>query len=236
MTLRPFFSFYGSKWRLGPKYPEPKYGTIIEPFAGSAGYSLRYPEREIVLVDKDPIICAIWRWLIAAGPDDIFSLPTLKRGESLDSYDLPQEAKWLMGLWIDQAQWYPCKTATLFADYGHGRRNACDMYKARIVHQLGSIRHWIITEADYTEMPNRAATWFIDPPYQVAGHKYRYGPKQLDYESLGSWCRSRSGQVIVCENVGASWLPFESFSEQFGVPFKGKRHISKEAVWLNETT
>ena len=95
--LRPFFSFYGSKWRLAPRYPPPRYATIIEPFAGSAGYSLRYPEREIILIDKDPIVAGLWRWLISASPDDILSLPVLKRGESLDDYEMPREARWLMG-------------------------------------------------------------------------------------------------------------------------------------------
>jgi hypothetical protein len=30
----------------------------------------------------------------------------------------------------------------------------------------------------------------------------------LDYEALGAWCRSRPGQRIVCEQAGATWLPF----------------------------
>jgi hypothetical protein len=32
--LRPFFSFYGGKWRIARHYPTPKYDIIIEPFAG----------------------------------------------------------------------------------------------------------------------------------------------------------------------------------------------------------
>ena len=35
--LRPFFGYYGGKWRDAVKhYPEPAFETIIEPFAGSA--------------------------------------------------------------------------------------------------------------------------------------------------------------------------------------------------------
>jgi hypothetical protein len=41
-TVRPFFSFFGSKWRVAPHYPAPERDLIIEPFAGSAGYSLRH--------------------------------------------------------------------------------------------------------------------------------------------------------------------------------------------------
>lgn len=46
MTLHPFFPYYGSKWSLGPLYPAPRHDRIIEPFAGSACYSLHHPERD----------------------------------------------------------------------------------------------------------------------------------------------------------------------------------------------
>jgi len=42
--LRPFWRYYGGKWRAAPSYPSPRCETIIEPFAGAAGYSLRYPD------------------------------------------------------------------------------------------------------------------------------------------------------------------------------------------------
>jgi site-specific DNA-adenine methylase len=51
MSLRPFFTYTGGKYRLAPRYPEPRHNLIIEPFAGSAGYSLRHPEREVLLID-----------------------------------------------------------------------------------------------------------------------------------------------------------------------------------------
>ena len=35
MTLRPFFSYYGGKWRSAVKhYPAPEFDQIVEPFAG----------------------------------------------------------------------------------------------------------------------------------------------------------------------------------------------------------
>ena len=39
--LKPFWRYYGGKYRAAPAYPPPRLGTIVEPFAGSAGYSLR---------------------------------------------------------------------------------------------------------------------------------------------------------------------------------------------------
>jgi site-specific DNA-adenine methylase len=35
-NLRPFFTFYGGKWRAAPFYDAPTHGHIVEPFAGSA--------------------------------------------------------------------------------------------------------------------------------------------------------------------------------------------------------
>lgn len=33
----------------------------------------------------------------------------------------------------------------------------------------------------------------------------------LDYAVLADWCRTRRGQVMVCEQDGAEWLPFVPF-------------------------
>ena len=74
-ALRPFISFYGAKWRASKHYPAPVHNTIVEPFAGSAGYSLRYPSHDIILNDLDPVLARIWRDLVAASADDIMALP-----------------------------------------------------------------------------------------------------------------------------------------------------------------
>ena len=58
-TIRPFFTFYGGKYRAAPRYPKPKHSRIIEPFAGSAGYSMRYPDLNVTLVDAAPVIAGV---------------------------------------------------------------------------------------------------------------------------------------------------------------------------------
>ena len=73
------------------------------------------------------------------------------------------------------------------------------------------IRHWTLIEGDYHDSPDVRATWFIDPPYQEMGKHYPNGSKDLDFEELGRWCQAQRGQVIVCENEGADWLPFRPF-------------------------
>lgn len=52
-AMRPFFGYYGGKWRDAVKnYPAPEHAVIVEPFAGSAGYALRYPDRKVVLCER----------------------------------------------------------------------------------------------------------------------------------------------------------------------------------------
>jgi hypothetical protein len=69
--MRPFFSFFGSKWHVANYYPAPTHSIIIEPFAGSAGYSLRYPEHQVRLYDADPIICGLRNYLIRVTAEEI---------------------------------------------------------------------------------------------------------------------------------------------------------------------
>src|SRR5262245_39743395 len=62
-TIRPFFGYYGGKWRDAVRnYPPPYHGTIVEPFAGSAGYALRYWDKKVVLYERDPVVAAVWRY------------------------------------------------------------------------------------------------------------------------------------------------------------------------------
>jgi hypothetical protein len=38
-ALKPFFNYYGGKWRVARRYAPPEHDLIIEPFAGAAGYA-----------------------------------------------------------------------------------------------------------------------------------------------------------------------------------------------------
>lgn len=83
MKLKPFFKFYGGKWRATNLYPEPRHNTLIEPFAGSAGYALNYAHLDVKLYDVDPIIVGIWDFLIHASMSDIMDLPDLEMGQDV---------------------------------------------------------------------------------------------------------------------------------------------------------
>ena len=68
----------------------------------------------------------------------------------------------------------------------------------------------------YNDIDNQDATWFIDPPYFNGGQHYPFSNKDLDFNELGNWCKERIGEVIVCENDNATWLPFEHLKELWG--------------------
>jgi site-specific DNA-adenine methylase len=57
LELHPFFSYFGSKYRLAKRYPKPQCDEIIEPFAGSAGYALLYPQKQVYLYEVyEPLV------------------------------------------------------------------------------------------------------------------------------------------------------------------------------------
>lgn len=232
--LRPFFGYYGGKWRDALKhYPAPQHDIIIEPFAGSAGYSLRYFDRKVILCEIDPVLAGIWRYLIRATPSEILSIPDVELDESVDDLKVCPEARWLVGLWLNRGAASPRKRPSKWMREGirpgsfWGAR-----VRQTIAGQVEAIRHWQVLNCSYTECPVQkgAATWFVDPPYAAAGKHYRFGSEQIDYDALATWCRSRRGQVIVCENEGASWLPFQQLAD---VKTTRAERRSKEVVWLS---
>jgi site-specific DNA-adenine methylase len=52
----PLFKWFGSKWLSAKTLPIPICDTIIEPFAGGAGYSLRYFDKKVILAEKNPMV------------------------------------------------------------------------------------------------------------------------------------------------------------------------------------
>jgi hypothetical protein len=230
--LRPFFGYYGGKWRDTPNlYPKPQYGTIVEPFAGSAGYALRYFDRRVILCEVDPILAGIWIYLTRVSSKEILSIPDVPPDGSVDDLRVCQEAKWLVGFWLNRGAERPRRTPSRWMrDEIRPGSFWGERVRRTVASQVDAIRHWEIHNCSYEECPSpRRATWFIDPPYQRAGRHYRFGPEQLRYEDLALWARSRRGQVIVCENEGADWLPFRELAN---VRSTRAGRMSREVYWL----
>ena len=207
--IKPLFPYYGSKWNIARHYPEPDRGLVVEPFAGAAGYACFYGVDDAILIDKDPIIAGLWRYLIATPAAEIMALPDmLAVGDNVDNYPLSQEAKWLIGFWLNRGSAQPKKSRTAYsARTDRAQLNWGPRAKVRIASQLERVRRWRVVEGDYADAPDVEATWFVDPPYGDKGKFYRTGFS--DFAALGDWCRCRRGLVIACEGEGATWLPFQ---------------------------
>ena len=236
MTLRPFFPYYGAKWRAAAHYPPPRFPTIVEPFAGSAGFSLRFPSRRVILVEKDPRVAATWRYLLGVSASEILSLPDIDDDQTVDNLAIAPEARLLIGWWLNAATTTPSKSPGAWMrstvdNGGPGWVQSRPLFwgsrvRERLASQVDRIRHWTLIEADYSDAPDVEASWFVDPPYIEAGRYYPQGPDAISYPDLAAWCRARRGEVVVCENSGASWLPFRPWRA-----IKSARGTSVEVVW-----
>ncbi len=228
--LLPFFCYYGGKWRAAKRYPEPNRKQIVEPFAGAAGYSLRYPHLDVSLYEVDDAVFGVWHYLINVSPAEIMQLPD--NVDNVDEINATPEAKWLIAFWLNKGSATPKRTASSWSKSGDTLTWGA-VVKQRIAAQVPLIRHWKIFIRSYQDAPNIEATWFIDPPYSGAcGRHYRC--KIESYESLSQWCRERLGQVIVCERHGANWLPFKTFTTFQAVYKQGRLASSIEVMWQNE--
>lgn len=240
--LPPLLSYYGSKYTLAPRYPHPQHRQIIEPFAGGASYSLCHAEHDVLLVDKYEKLIAVWQYLIAASPSEILSIPLLGHDETVDDLAVCQEARWLVGWWLNIAVASPRKRMSKWGRVPDARtgkpRVRVEMWgercRERIASTVPHIKHWRAVCADYANLDiAQPATWFVDPPYQLAGKHYVHGSKGIDFAALGAWCASLSGQVLVCENAGASWLPFQPFAVGASSRNYDARK-SVEVLWTND--
>lgn len=231
-TARPFFSYYGSKWTGARHYGPPRRDLVIEPFAGSACYSTRWMCRRVRLYDVSPDICDLWSWLIGCSIEDIQRIP-----DSFEDYAevaaLPRGPQLLVRFWIAKGCARPA--AVLSPWYFQYRRSSdCKVWgpavMRRIIEQKPLLDGWSIECRPWWEVPVEDAHWHIDPPYNNPAGSY-YPHSCMDFAALADWCRSLPGAVDVCENVGATWLPFSPLYE--AVTTRGRRSgaVSREAVW-----
>lgn len=230
-------SYFGSKYATAFMYPRPRHEVIVEPFAGGAGYSLRYWRRRVVLVERSPDVCGAWRVLLERGPDAVRGLPLLEPDDDLRDMDLDDDAKRLIGFWVNSGTAKPCNKLCSWALDGQPDR-ATAFWGPRVRERLARLSaaiqgRWTIIEGDYASAPDEEATWFVDPPYQGDLGDHYWGKNTLDYAQLAAWCQSRKGQVIVCERTGADWLPFDHAGTVKATPGARRKGTADEAVWTN---
>lgn len=244
-NLKAFFSYFGAKNRHAGKYPAPIHGTIIEPFAGSAGYSVRYADRKVILVEKDPAVAGVWDWLIHVSPAEVMRLPVdLDSCNNLERFVTCPEARWFMRAWFNAGAWTGSRKVLspgkrMRDELNQNSKSWGVQIRERIATQVDSIRHWRVFNCGYEDLPwfdlrHNPVTWFIDPPYQRAGNEYAQKASSIDFQHLADFCRTVSGQVIVCEALGADWLPFVSAYDIKGIMRAYSASDSSEAIWYQE--
>jgi len=221
------WSYYGSKSDIADIYPPPKYGLIIEPFAGAAKYSMLHWQKKVLLIDKYQLIVELWIYLQQVTEMRLKWLPDLEDFKQGDKF---QDIKGVTSI----------ERKLMSFSFGRGdtsARNSMSVTnnwkrdKQRYIENIHKIRHWVIKLGDYKQLDDREATWFIDPPYQFGGEHYVHGNKDIDFVNLAKWCMSRRGQVMVCENSKADWMEFIPIKKISGQQFK-----TTEVIWTNEKT
>lgn len=228
------YFYYGGKRALAGRYDPPEYPVIVEPFAGSAGYAMRHLAvvDRVLLVEKDARVVELWRRLLAMEPAEVLALPVPKAGE--------ETADFLH------------MTAAASNAIARCSRMLVTERMPRVIglmlHRIAAVlpeakRKVEVVHGDYRDAPDVEACWFVDPPYQATGaasgktwfpQGMGYAPGctagELDYAELAEWCRARRGQVIVCEQEGAAWLPFRPLQRPGRV--RGDS-VSPEVVWTS---
>ncbi len=233
------FGYFGAKHGAARMYPAPRYDWVVEPFAGAAGYACYWARRNrishAILIDNNPAVIALWRRLQAMSVRELMSLVQPPLGTKSADPLFTDGGRQGLSMLVGRPQ---SITSRMVKDWPRVR--------ARIAATLPLIREWDIRCGDYTDAPDIEATWFIDPPYGlrdgVSGKKTAGGYSYKDaraitftrYNELAAWCRARTGQVIVCEQMPADWLPFRAFRRQRNAVGRGRHAIRTEAIWLNE--
>ena len=215
----PLFKWFGSKWQNSRYYPSPHASKIIEPFAGGAGYSLRFAHCDVKLAETDPHISELWAWLIKDATDEsVLEIPTdIPVGLDIRMIPMSKGQQLLLKNWQRTNNVGDCWT---ISPWGNMPGQWTENTRRRVSTDVRCVKHWELHPDGFEllESPLRddsEITWFIDPVYMF-NYKYRM-KTEFDYERLSNAVCKLKGQAIVCEavcpktNAVPSYLPFTFF-------------------------
>ncbi len=238
MITGPLFKWFGSKWLSSRLLPPPAHDTIVEPFAGSAGYSLRHSQKRVILLETDPHIRELWQWLTEASEQTVLEIPIgVAEGTDIRTLGLSHGQALLMKSWQRTNNVGDCWTVSPWGNKpGQWTANT----RARVAAEVHGVSHWTVISGEafaFMRRENFAATWLIDPAYE---YNYQYRQGATDYTELGRLARERKGQTIVCESMcqktgkQPAWLPFEFFGSRItSRRKKDQNHHSRELIWVS---
>jgi len=210
------FYYFGRKGRAAASYPAPDYPLVIEPFAGSMGYTMHHRPAFAIGIERDERVVALWRRLCAMSPDEIRDFPAPVLGERMTD------------------RWHQVAEASSDAHYDHYRTANEWLIRQFELQRLLALKHHdyavgsvLYRHGDYRDAPDVEATWFIDPPYEGVQSGYRHKP---DFEELAEWCMTRKGQIIICEGEHGSWLPFADHSVSRGIATRPQKALVEKVL------
>lgn len=231
----PLFKCFGSKWMSSRHYPPPVDGRIVEPFAGSAGYSLRYaPAVERVVVSEHGDLYDLWSWLIDEATEaDVRDIPLgLTPGTDILEVGLTRGQSLLLKNWQRTNNVGDCWTVSPWGNKpGQWTANT----RARVAEEIALLKgKWAVSANPWIYI---GGTFFIDPPYQ---YNYGYRCPRLHYDALGWRVRKLEARLViaceaVCPKTGRlpDYLPFEPSHLQVTSRRKAhNNHHSKELVYI----
>lgn len=211
------FPYFGRKARHAGKYPAPAFPLVIEPFAGSMAYTAHHRPQMGIGIEADSRVVDLWHRGVSMGLLGSTLVP-------------PAQGSTTSDLLVKLASY--SEHSLTSGDMKVSSRMLRDWDS--VVRRMAEVGSWaadhvLYTLGDWKHAPNVEATWFIDPPYQYANRRgYKHGASGVDFAALAEFCKTRRGQVIVCEQQGADWLPFEPLYELGS--HRGAR--STEVVWM----
>lgn len=240
MIIKAPISYYGGKSKIVHHYPVPTHSLLIEPFAGSGAYSWHHRRmdsgapREVWLNDLDARTYSIWKFLTSPDASDIVEAyvpETVEAGTKISEI-IPADYPGLVEMCRAEAN-QGTQGARGVHDQVTSMGAKCWKVRRKALQVIPEVKDWRITNSSYEDLINVDATWFVDPPYSnPAGSRYR--TTGINYEALGWWCLNRKGQTIVCENLGANWLPFVPMEHsRVSIRSRYQKADAKEVMWTN---
>lgn len=244
MKIGPLFKWFGSKWQSAKRYPPPEHDRIIEPYAGGAGYSLNYCDRQVTIWDEDINVAFLWSWIITvATSEQVQEIPIgLAQGTDIRTIGLSYGQMLLLKHWQRTNNVGDCWTVS---PWGHLPGQWTANTRARVAEEVHAVKHWLLDSGLHTDgwANSEPATWMIDPPY-LYNYRYSRALPEFDFSALARNVRSiqEGSLVIVCEAACKktghipSYLPFCPSHESVTSRRKtSQSHHSREALYVRHT-
>ena len=224
MGMRPMITYLGSKYRLSGRLPAPLLGLpVVEPFAGSAAYSVRHAPLTARLYDVDEHVFGAWSWLLTGDAEELPD--AIHYGQKIADFKVSPGARQFLAMRANIGSNGRAKQVS--------KNGAIDYRgtKARVIAQQKMLGAWTITQASYAECPDIEATWFIDPPYYGV-RSYKHDFRGIDFDHLREWILARRGLVIVTVGADDDWWPYgEKITRSSGTTSRGPNKRFVERVW-----